>query len=323
MNDGITLVLDRQQLQLSVEHHALRVSYPDGSFRRFPPKLLSQVMIHGNPVVHCDAWRLLAEHGVPVALFPGRGRGDAVWVGNGLATTVQYRIRQHALCADAERRLEWAKHFVHNKLRASQNVARWLQRPVPEGLAIAMSNVAVARNTAALMGIEGTAARQWYAWLRTQLPEHWGFEQRNRRPPKDPINALLSLGYTQITGLIHREVQSSGMDPYVGFLHETTSGRPSLSLDVAEAFRPWVDAFVISIVDRLLTPDEFTHSDIEGCRLSKEARRRYYLAWEGWLQQWPGITVTSEDGHDMNLCHRAIRQHIEQLRTLLLTGDAP
>ena len=103
----------------------------------------------------------------------------------------------------------------------------------------------------------------------------WNFTDRNRRPPKDPINAMLSLGYTLLTYTLSAALQIVGLDPYLGYYHAEAYGRPSLALDLVEEFRaPVVDSLVVSLINhRQITQDDFTKSGEAGIYLSPRAKR--------------------------------------------------
>lgn len=295
MSEGLTVVIDRRDLQLSVEHNALRIDHPDGHFQRLPIPLLANLVVYGSPQVRCDVWRKLAEHGVPAVLMPGRGKGDSCWMGAGLASFVHWRQRQFASHACGMRRLAVARWMVQRKFAAKQALLARVgapAEPVAATLARFGEDAAGARDNASLMGIEGSAARVWYGWMKQRIAAEWNFKGRNRRPPRDPVNALLSLGYTLAVGVMIRHVAAAGFDPYLGFLHEVAPARPALALDLAEALRPGVDAFVIGLTGGVMVPADFSYSETEGCRLSKDARARFYAAWSAWCAQWPEVALS-------------------------------
>ncbi|RRR69994.1 MAG: CRISPR-associated endonuclease Cas1 [Candidatus Viridilinea halotolerans] len=127
----------------------------------------------------------------------------------------------------------------------------------------------------------------------------WQFTDRNRRPPTDPVNATLSLGYTLLQHHILGAVQSVGFDPYLGFLHQPDYHRPSLALDMMEEFRPLIiDSLVLRCCsDGRLTPADFTTGDSASryaVRLSDEAKRRFIAAYEERLQ----VKLTHPEGAD-------------------------
>jgi hypothetical protein len=143
-----------------------------------------------------------------------------------------------------------------------------------------------AGDTAALMGLEGAGAAAWYGWLAQHLEPHWKFSGRNRRPPRDPVNAMLSLGYTLLGAEVLGAVQQDGFDPALGFLHGIWPGRESLALDLMEPLRPGVDALVLSVLDEFIVPDDF-QMQAGGCRLRKESRGKFFGVWARARRHWP------------------------------------
>lgn len=138
-----------------------------------------------------------------------------------------------------------------------------------------------AGNRAEVMGHEGTATRDYFDGLGRILGPDWGFETRQRRPPPDPVNAMLSFGYTLLTSEAIAACELANLDPYLGMLHTIRRGRPSLALDLIEELRPVVvDATAVRVVrSGQIAPDDFTTTD-EGCRLSEPARRTFLGAYE-------------------------------------------
>lgn len=138
------------------------------------------------------------------------------------------------------------------------------------------------------MGIEGAAsARYFAAWGRLWEPP-WEFPRRSRRPPRDPINALLSLSYTLALQYVGRMAVLRGLDTALGFLHTPQPGRPSLALDLLEPVRPWIDQWVWQSLNgrRLLKTDHFVFNRADGCRLNKEGRGLFYAAWHQDEAHW-------------------------------------
>lgn len=317
MSNGLLLVLDRREVEVRVENRALRVQEPDGGFRRFPPRILEAVTIHGAPMVRCDVWRLLAEHRVPAVVLPHRGQGEPAWLGSGLSATVGSRRAQYAAAASPEHRLELARASVAAKLDSTIAAARHLGEPAVEEATqrhrIYLDHVS---DRDSLLGIEGSAARAWYDALAHRIPAHWEFSGRNRRPPRDPVNALFSLGHTLLATQALGRVEAAGLDPWQGFLHVPVSGRPALALDAMESLRPWVELFALGLLDTALAPDDFRCSQAEGCRLEKEARGRFYAAWSEWSRAIPA----DGPGHGTGLRTLLTRRVRDIRRHLLSTG---
>ena len=137
-----------------------------------------------------------------------------------------------------------------------------------------------ARTLDSLRGHEGAAASSYFAGLRAVVPESLGFNERNRRPPRDPFNALLSLTYTLAHAEAALALHAAGLDPCVGFYHQISHSRESLACDIMEAVRPLADRICLEMVaSQTLTADHFGHST-SGCLLGKAGRTRYYAAYE-------------------------------------------
>lgn len=311
MSDDLVLLLDRRGLHASLEGRAIRVDRPGEPLRRIPLGALGLVVVHGAASVTCDVWRALAARKIPAVLMPGRGHADEAWLGAGISGGVALRCRQHRAAIQQQACVALARRILELKLRAQMRLVDAIgsslqaQAPAPEALATAQAQIerarhelAAAQRTETLRGIEGAAAAAWYRALAAILPEHWGFHGRNRRPPRDPVNALLSLGYTLASGEVRRTVAEAGLDPSVGFLHDIVPGRESLVLDLVEPLRPGVDAAVMSLLESTVTPRDFTTSDSEGCRLRKPARGMFYQAWATRLRAWPAFVDASAGADD-------------------------
>ena len=137
-----------------------------------------------------------------------------------------------------------------------------------------------------LRGLEGAAARVYFAVLREAVPEEFAFKKRTRRPPGDPVNALLSLGYTLLYENIRTALEVVGLDPYVGFFHAQKYGRPALALDLAEEFRaPVVDSLVLTLVNkRMIQMKDFVRADNGGLYLRARGMRTFLREFTDRLQ---------------------------------------
>jgi len=141
-----------------------------------------------------------------------------------------------------------------------------------------LSNIAVPMERDKLMGMEGTCARTYYQALRHCFPDKWNFGGRNRQPPLDPINALLSWGYGVLLARVFSASVQAGLDPYLGFLHAIEPYRPNLVLDLMEEFRPViVDHAVISLIqsDIVGTEDFESSPDEVGVWLGMMAKKLF------------------------------------------------
>jgi CRISP-associated protein Cas1 len=138
-----------------------------------------------------------------------------------------------------------------------------------------------------LLGVEGAASARYFQYWGTLFDAKWQFSGRNRRPPRDPVNALLSLGYTLVCHTAARLAAQDGFETTLGFLHQPTSGRPSLALDLIEPLRPWVDEWILTqCQEGDWTQDDFSYEPDTGCRLNKTVNRRFFSRWHGAAEHW-------------------------------------
>ena len=144
-----------------------------------------------------------------------------------------------------------------------------------------------------LRGLEGGASASYFSAYITMFPDSLEFRKRNRRPPEDPVNAMLSLCYTLLHYEMVREIEVIGLDPTIGFYHQFEYGRESLACDLVEPYRPDVDRFVWEIFrDRVFTSRDFAEADERpGCYLKKESRKRFYPVYEEWANKMRPLWV--------------------------------
>ena len=146
----------------------------------------------------------------------------------------------------------------------------------------------------ALRGLEGAAARDYFQAFSQFLGGEWEWNGRVRRPPPDPVNAMLSFGYTLLAAEGVSACEAAGLDSAVGFLHQTHPGRPSMALDLIEEFRPIVvDAVVFALIGRRqVQPGDFERDEAGGCRMGDAARRAFLTAYEKRMLQL--VTMPTE-----------------------------
>jgi len=250
---------------------------------------VSHVSLYGNVQVSAQAIHLLAERGLPI--FHHTYGGWLAALTTGLPhRNVELRVRQVRTADDDRERLRIARVIVAAKIRNQRVLLRRNGRNEARRAVDELTRLAAAAGRAAsldlLLGIEGLAARAYFGSFGGLLRNESGFrfEYRNRRPPTDPINALLSFLY----GLLVKEcvyaLLAVGLDPGIGFYHRLRYGRPSLALDLAEEFRPLV---ADSVVLRLVNNNMVDQSDFvrrgPACALTQNGRRRVIESFESRL----------------------------------------
>lgn len=318
MNDYVVF-LDDSKLEVTLDNKNLRMRKPDEKTKFFPINYIGQVVIFGSPKVACNVWQALAENAIPSIIFPGRGRGMPVWIAPGLSASVMVRVSQHEASKKSDSVDKVCRWLLDLKLFGHQTlIAGFLQTEMDDAcedsyvtnaiqslnpsdrdyfekamndINTIKQNLKSATGREQLMGYEGAAAHIWFDVLSRLLPKEWKFTGRNRRPPKDPINALMSLTYTMTMGDVHTTIHERGLDPCIGFLHALHPGRESLVLDVLEPLRCGADAFVLHLLDCGIRPKHFTYSDENGCRLNKEGRKIYFSQWAEYRLEWPYFLI--------------------------------
>ncbi|AMO56212.1 CRISPR-associated endonuclease Cas1 [Endozoicomonas montiporae] len=137
-----------------------------------------------------------------------------------------------------------------------------------------------------LRGLEGKAQQQWFYAYRCLMPDSLGFKKRQRRPPPDPVNALLSLTYTRIYLLAWQAALCSGLDPALGFYHKAGKNRQALACDLMEPLRPLAEQFVLKLFsERIIRQRNFTPAG-SGCLLKQEALMRFQDTFESEALVW-------------------------------------
>lgn len=222
---------------------------------------------------------ILDEHGGPGGRLVSLAHSDPT------ARRAQYRAAD-----DEPFTRELVTTFVDGKianmrvglLRANRREPDPTVTSTAETLAITRLVLADAASYDELLGHEGMASREYFRAWRQVIGEDWGFTARQRRPPPDPVNAMLSFGYTLLTQEAVAALEGVGLDAAVGFLHRARWGRPSLALDLMEEFRPViVDAVVLRCVSAgIVRFEEFETAPDVGCRMNARARQAFLAAYE-------------------------------------------
>lgn len=241
------LYLMEQGATVRLRSGRVRVELDDALLQDMPARKVRLVSVQGNVRLTTPALTFFLRNAVPV-VFSGLD-GSLYGVASGVTLAPAERLRAQ-LTQSPEQRLGIAREIVRAKLRSSLTV---LERFSPRHQAVRapmhdISSYAARIGNAEpeqLRGLEGIAARRYYEALQSPLG-HYGFTGRNRRPPRDPVNAALSYGYALLFARVHLAVQQTGLHPEVGVLHAESRRNPALSLDLMEEFRiPIIDLTVM------------------------------------------------------------------------------
>lgn len=226
----------------------------------------------------------LSENGHFLARSSGKTNGN-----------VLVRRRQYRFADDGKISLKLASSIVAAKISNSRKVLERFLRDYPESpdctrvkeasniLNYAKIEAVNARDADTLRGTEGNASRVYFSVFNALiLRPDFEFAGRNRRPPKDKVNALLSFAYTVLANDIQSALESAGIDSYVGFYHTDRPGRASLALDIMEEFRAYLgDRFVLSLINRnMISPEDFIDNGDGGTVLTPDAKKIFLSNWQ-------------------------------------------
>ena len=273
------------------------VEKDDTLLLEIPLRQTDSVAMFGNVQVTTQALSELLDRGIPLALYTRHGRLKGHLVPD-ISKNVPLRVAQYRTALDEAASLGIAKVVVRAKLRNAGKLLADYRGNYPSDLLAsayaavreAGDSVASAADHSELLGREGAAAAAYFAAFaemnRSELP----FDGRRKHPATDPINGLLSLGYTLAMNEIRAVVEGTGLEPHLGFLHKVDYGRPSLALDLLEPFRsPLVDRLTLRLVnERILTAADFGRRMAGGVPagmagsvvLLPDSFRRYLEAYE-------------------------------------------
>lgn len=330
------LYLNTQGLYVGKTGHLLRIKDKDQVVQEVRIGEICQLNLFGNIQVSTQAIQTLCEHEVPIAYFSLGGWFYGVTQGLGVKN-IFLRREQFRLADIPAFCLRLARELVAGKIR---NQRTMLQRnhlePPPRALALLKcysEDAQHAQSLDQLLGIEGNAARLYFEHFPgmikrdaddhptapSTLPDGFSFDftSRNRRPPRDPVNALLSLAYSLLTKDLTIITQIVGFDPYLGFYHQPRFGRPALALDLMEPFRPLIadSAVLTAINNRMVGPHDFVRAG-RAVALTPAGRKALYRAYE---QRMDSLVTHPLFGYRVN--YRRMLEIQTRLLARVLTGE--
>lgn len=299
-----TLYVTQSDSFLRLENDTLRIDI-DGQIRlRVPLHHLCSVVCFGHVGVSLPLMHRLADEGIALVLLDGIGRFKARLEGP-VSGNVLLRQAHHRRVGDPVFVLEMARACVAGKIRNSRQVILRAAREAKiaedqtslsrtaDDLAASLRALPAAADLDVLRGIEGEAARQYFAsinaMIRADLREDFHFDGRTRRPPRDRFNALLSFVYAMWMNDCRSAIEVAGLDPQLGFLHAVRPGRAALALDLQEEFRPLADRLALTLVNRgQIKPDDFQVHEGGAVSLQGDARKTVVVAFQERKQE--GVT---------------------------------
>jgi CRISP-associated protein Cas1 len=350
-DDERALYLNTQGCRIGIKSERLVIKDGDTVMDEVRLNDVSQISLFGNIQVTTQAIHELCEQEIPLAYFSMGGWFYGLTRGHGLKN-VTTRIRQFAAAANPVHCLEVAKKIVRAKIRNHRTLLMRLHVQPPSSAVVGMKEIAArvidARGLDELLGMEGAAAALYFQHfagmikigeddLDDEIPGledttatdrkrkaeteafTFDFTHRRRRPPTDPVNALLSLAYSLLAKDCTIAALACGFDPYVGFYHQPRHGRPALALDLMEEFRPLIaeSAVLTAINNRMVQPGHFVRAG-EAVNLTPHGRKAFFHAYEQRMN-----SLITHPVFDYKVSYRRVLELQARLMARWLTGEIP
>lgn len=288
-----SLYLDRKNLGIKLDGQALAL-YEDGSRKgSVPLHLLERVVLRGNVQLESRVLGALSERNIGLLILSGRNtEATAMLAGRAHSDTTR-RLGQYRVSLDEDWRTPLARWLVLVKVRAQLSLLKKALAGRPDlrfpltGAAQSLSSILtqlreerLAISLESLRGYEGAAAAAYFGGFTQLFAPALNFTGRHKRPPPDPVNACLSLGYTLLHYDAVRACHIVGLDSLLGFYHDLSFGRESLACDLMEPLRPVMDDWVWQLFrDRHLRAEHFSIENGR-CLMNKTGRQRFYAFYE-------------------------------------------
>lgn len=348
-DDERALYLNTQGHRVGLKSERLVIKDGDSQVDEIRISDISHVALFGNIQLSTQAIQELCEQEIPVAYFSTGGWFYGLTRGHGLKN-VTTRIQQFATAANPLRCLTLAQKIVRAKIRNHRTMLMRLHLQPPAAAILQLKEIAArtvdARGLDELLGMEGAAAAAYFQQFSgmikvgasdpddqipgledTQPPSHnedqetfrFDFQQRKRRPPTDPVNALLSLAYSLLAKDCTIAALAVGLDPYVGFYHQPRHGRPALALDLMEEFRPLIaeSTVLTAINNRMIVPGHFVRAG-DAVNLTPHGRKALFHAYEQRMN-----ALITHPVFDYKVSYRRVLELQARLLARWLTGEIP
>ncbi|MFW5443047.1 MAG: group II intron reverse transcriptase/maturase [Methylococcaceae bacterium] len=286
-----TLYLLKHGSVLGKESERFVIRYKGTIQQEIPSIHVDQIMVFGNVQITTQVMQFSLQKRIPIFLLSGKGRFYGV-VDSFDTESVMLHQQQFLQAANSQFCLKLSIAIVQGKLTNSRVILRRFKRhhdateltTAAKQLSSIIKQLHNADDLDQLRGYEGSAARIYFQAFSAVLDPHWQFYKRTKQPPTDPVNAMLSYGYTLLFYNVYSLLRTRGLNPHIGSLHPIRQGHPALVSDMMEEFRSIiVDSVVFNIaINNKLKPDDFTLPEQSGeaCLLSKDARKFFITQLE-------------------------------------------
>ena len=281
-----TLYIDKDNITLNYDNHTLVIYKDNQLLNRIPLMAINRIFIYGDIDISSRLMNNLADNKIGVIFLGGRNKDPKMFF-HIPHNDAKIRINQYKCSLNNDFCIEFCQKLIQDKINSQikllssysviYSTRKAEQDSIIQSLKESIVKVSSFLKKNQILGCEGSASALYFNGIKNIIPIDLLFKKRNRRPPKDPVNSMLSLGYTLLHYEIVLEIYARGLDPFIGFLHEIDFGRESLSCDIIEPLRYIIDDLVLKLVIEKGFRDELFYYEKNGaCLMSKIARSIFY-----------------------------------------------
>ena len=310
---------------IGVECNRVIIKYENEMIKSIPIENIDSITVLGKAQMTTQCMERMLSMGIPVAFFSKGGR----YFGR-LESTGHIKAglqRKQGVLYETEFSLNFSKKIIDAKLKNQIVVLKRYAKSKNIDVSNHIStinnciwNVSKAKSVNEINGYEGQGAKQYFSGLSQCIDDEFRFNGRNRRPPKDPFNSLLSLGYSILMNDLYSEIENKGLNPYFGFMHKDAEKHPTLASDMIEEWRAVIiDSVVMSLINgHEITKDCFYNED-DGCYIDKKGLNIFLNKLE--KKMMTSVKYLYDVDYPVTF-RRAISLQVESLVKAIISDDA-
>ena len=323
-----SLYIDRKNVEIRSDGGAIVFYENDERIGTVPTAPIDRIIIKGNATITTKVLGEIGKHGIGIIILSGYQNTPSLFF-PAPHNDAERRVCQCVLSQDKEFRRLFSVNLVREKIITQAQLLDEIYEEKPQaGIEFNRHRNWVHQDAERvydkitldeLRGIEGHAAASYFQALSCILKGSLNFTGRNKRPPTDPFNAVLSLTYTLFIADSALSIYSAGLDPFVGFLHAADFARFSFACDLVEPFRATADRFAMQLFkEGTLRPEDFSTTE-KGCLMGKAARTRFYPAFERAAAAWRPLIQKRA----MKYASDFVTEIASRQKTVVISDDLP
>jgi len=317
------LYITSQDIELGIIKNSIVIKRDDNVVDEIELINVDYIVIYGNAQFSTQLVKGLAKNGKTISLLTTDGRFVARIMPK-MSKDIELRIAQNKAAENTEKSIKLAKEFVRAKIincigltQRFEGYRKLELDSEQDKLKQFVEKINDAQTLNELVGIEGSATKVYFEAFAKIIAGKWKFTKRTKHPPKDPVNAMLSLAYTLLGNEIGSLAEALGFDPYLGFLHKIRYGRQSLALDILEIFRaPIADRLVIRLVNKEIIDEDDFKVTKNGYRLKKFGLKKFLREYERLMLS----TLKDPETNEKVSARRLIQLQVERLKNYIKFG---